>query len=784
MQPRTPNPELKRTLLKYTVLSDGIFANSIVPEIDRQVFDEEKKRIEGQLEAGFSKLRADAQLTTVQDARGRVRAVASMGSTSRRLEVSLKELFTIVYHKAPESFFTQYRHMSGNHMRSGVIDLIPVLEANNVTNAALGLGKVSKEIVDKFLEGDWTVLSRQLQLQTPTSSHIKSAWDYLENTFQEGEAVNIDKALAPLLNAPYGYDYNTLSLLFACWYGLNRRDLDISVANRQVSLANLSTTGRSKPDDFISKLGTGRLWRRKRSDIDKKVREAVERIEVGNLSKEQADRDHNRLRKFLDEDDGTNSRLSEDVQSAFNKVVSGLERLETYDTLATSIDKGSEKAKSVSEYATQLKQVDRLPELVTVRSELPPLETVRRVVMTRLDTFTQIECEKNEKLKNLTDYGLKVNALGGLKKELERLNLSGLATRVAQALERLEAAKNELDIRGRLQNELNMIQQLQFKNVGLAQLRENKTKLETYENFGVESVIEAAQLRLAQVKESIDKLGTFSGLLWKRIDAVKTSSEARALGEEILRKRSLYENTTDLGYLDDDRERTRRLEAYFTQFEKPIQPKSPAEVVELTTQLESLQQTFSENNTLSDAQIEHAQTRLERIQAFASSRRGEAQMWLEGITADLAAGNNLKALRNKLASPPAFLAESLQPQLAELSEQVEMALVGEAQTAGQLEAIKQLSDRGTLVQLRENLARLDDYETAQQSVQAAASAKRDVLTKKITRLTEQLSEWQEKQAKMTRPRDVDQLIGEVQRAEGTYTGSELEAKVGEPPGST
>ena len=778
MKPRTPNPELKKTLLKYTVLSDRIFANSVVPELGRQVFDEEKKRVEGQLEAGFNRLRADAQLTTVQDARGRVRAVASMGSTSRRLEVSLKELFTIVYHKAPESFFTQYRHMSGNQMRSAVINLIPVLEANNVTNAALGLGKVAKEIVDKFLEGDWTVLSRQLQLQSPTSSRAKSAWDYLENTFQQGDAVELGKALAPLLNAPYGYDYNTLSLLFACWYGLNRRDLAINVANRQVSLANLSTTGRSKPDDFIEKLGTGRLWRRDRGARDKELQEAIERIEKGNLSKEQAGRDQDKLRKFLDEDDGANTRLSEDVQNAFDKVVGGLERLGAYDELATIIDKNSERAKSVSEYATQLKQVDRLPELVTVRSELPPLEAVRRVVMTRLDTFTQIECEKNEKLKDLTNYGLKVDALGRLKKELERLNLSGFVTRVVQSLERLEAAKNELDSKRRLQTELNVIQQLQFKNIGLARLLENKKPLSAYENFGVESVVEAAQLKLAQVQEAIDKLRAFSGPLSKRVEAVKTSSEARALGEEILRKRGYYEDTSDLSYLDDDLKRTRQLEAYFTQLEKPIQPKSPAEVIELTTQLESLQQTSLKDGTLSDAQLEHAQTRLEKIQAFASSQRNEAQRWLEGITADLAAGNNLKTLRNKLASPPAFLEENLHAQLAVLSEQVDTALLGEAQTSGHVEAIKQLPVRGTLAQLRENLTHLSTYETAPPSVQAAASAKRDTLVKEIARLTEQLPAWQEKQASITSSKEVHQLIGEVQRAEGLYAGSELEADVG------
>jgi hypothetical protein len=214
MQPKTPHPELKKTLIKYAVLSDSNFASAIILQLGRQVFDEEKKRMRGQLEAGFDKLRADARFVATQEARGRVRAVANMGSAARRLELTLVELFTIVYHNAPESFFDQYKHLSNANLRSAVLSLIPVLESNNIVNAVL-TSKVANEIRDKFLRRSWGMLTQQEQLQVPSAPRLKAAWDYLDRIFPEKVTVSIGKALMPLLNAPYGYDYNTLSLLFA-----------------------------------------------------------------------------------------------------------------------------------------------------------------------------------------------------------------------------------------------------------------------------------------------------------------------------------------------------------------------------------------------------------------------------------------------------------------------------------------------------------------------------------------------------------------------------------------
>ena len=780
MQPRTPNPELSKMLLKYTVLSDGVFANAVVPELGRQVFDEEKKRVEGQLEAGFSKLRTDARLVTTQDARGRVRAVASMGNTARRLELTLKELFTIIYYNAPESFFDQYKHSSNANLRTAVMALVPVLEDNNVVNAVL-TSKVANEVRDKFLAGSWGVLTRQQQLQVPTAPKIKAAWDYLDKAFPDKVVVPIGKVLTPLLNAPYGYDYNTLSLLFASWFGFAKLDLEIFKNQSSKSLAELVKSGKGRADGFIDELGSSFLRRRGKVQVDV-VEAAINRVERGGLDRTQADKDASLIQNFLERHQADRSPLSNNAAAARQKVTTALTRLTEYDTLVAGIANGLERAKTTSDFAGQLKQIDRLPELFTVRSELPSPEVIRGDVLSKLQAFSQNECEKNEKLGDLTDYSMQANNLKQLKTELARLNLDALETRVTEALERLEEAKAQLkaesDAKGRVQLELNVVQQLQAKDVGLAQLLENKKKLGSYESFGVESVVEAAHLKLAQVQESIDRLRAFSGPLSKRVESVKTSREARDLGEEILRKRGLYENTSDLSYLDEDRKRLRLLEDYFTQLEQPIRPKSPAEVTELISQLTSLQQKFSEDGALSATQLEQAQARSHEVVAFASGQRAEAQGWLESVVADLAAGRNLKALRNQLASPHSFLAGDLYPQLEALAEQVDVALSGEAQTSGQLEAIKQLPVRGTLVQLQENLTRLNAYKTAPHDVQTAANAKSGALTKEIARLTGQLPVWQEKLARTTQPKDVERLIGEVQRAEELYTGSELEGEVG------
>ena len=568
MQPRTPEPELVRALLKYAVLNDVVFSSKVIPEIGRQVLGEERFRLKDQVEKGLRKLRGEANLVVPQDARGRVRAIAgAFQNPTRKLEITLRELYGIVYHNAPETFFEQYKHMSGNNLRTAVTSLIPVLEANNLTNAVIG-NRVAKEIVDKFLSGSWGILTRQQQIQVPTAAHIRAAWEKLDGAFVTASSTSINKALLPLLNAPNGFDYNTLTLLFACWYGFNRRELEIHQNGRVATLDKLTDSGKARPDAFIKTLGACSLWRRKKMDPNG-IREVINRVEKGGLTRDAAEKDYDKLVRFQSDDEGNDARLSADVASALAKVKSGLEQLTEYETTANSIRKALDGRgeRTVASFGVQIKQLNSLPPLVTVLSDSDSTpDGLRDIVITRLRGTAVMQCQAYEQLSRITDYGMHASNLKQLKRELERLELSGLLPRVDEASAKLEEARKKLD-EDRYVRE---IEQIQHRNVGKAVLEANRHKLGAYLQGGTERVKAVAREKIASIDQEVERLGGFIEELSSEMSKVSSARSASNLREKVVGRRHLYEGTVDLESLNKAREKLNHLEETFTELAKPF----------------------------------------------------------------------------------------------------------------------------------------------------------------------------------------------------------------------
>jgi hypothetical protein len=540
-------------------------------------------------------------------------------------------------------------------------------------------------------------------------------------------------------------------------------------------LADIAGTSKNKTENFIGELASSSLRRRGQIPTSE-VEAAINQIEQGGLNQNQAEEYANLIQKFQDRNGGQ-SPLSTDATAAQQKVANALTRLGEYDTLVASIYNGTSRARSISDFATQLQRIDRLPQLFTILSQLPSPDIIRGEIISKVEVVAQAECQKNEKVSRLTDYGMHANNLGRLKTDLGRLNLSGLVVRVDEALTRLDEAKEHLEAQQREQQDVTAIKQIQTNNVGLAQLLEHQTRLDGLSGSGMESVREAARGKLEQVRQKIKDLRNFSVSLPGKIDALRDAKTARSLGDEVLRKRGLYEGTADLKDLDADRERIAELEAYFTELERHANYRTREEVNGRQAQLVKLRQDFAAGGALHDSQAELVEQELEKLAAFVRQQETEAKAWLNGISSDLAAGRNLRALRNQLASSHAFLPEELQPQLTTLADQVDVALAGEAQESQRVEAIMHLPANGTVVQLRETLRKLERYENDTERVRGAADKKRGGIEAELRHLTKQVSQWQDELARVTRLKDVNRLAGSVQTAESLYQGSDLEEKV-------
>ena len=93
-------------------------------------------------------------------------------------------------------------------------------------------GAPARRVFDRVLRdtpSTWGVVDHGLRVVAPRLDVVQRGWQVLEEAVPEGtgpdERVSLREPLLKLLNAPYGYDYYALGLLFCAWVGRHRRTL-------------------------------------------------------------------------------------------------------------------------------------------------------------------------------------------------------------------------------------------------------------------------------------------------------------------------------------------------------------------------------------------------------------------------------------------------------------------------------------------------------------------------------------------------------------------------------
>src|SRR5690606_443918 len=150
------------------------------------------------------------------------------------VESLLETVFKRAFERGPGEFFTQYRTSN-----SRFIDAVKLVASHLVTDSMLAAAPtlrnsnpIAHDLVEKFLRsGKWGVLHSRLGLQVPsTDSRLWHGWQLLEAQTPRGATgVQVQPILTTLLNPPYGFDSQTLTLLFSAWYGYYRSELELSV---------------------------------------------------------------------------------------------------------------------------------------------------------------------------------------------------------------------------------------------------------------------------------------------------------------------------------------------------------------------------------------------------------------------------------------------------------------------------------------------------------------------------------------------------------------------------
>jgi hypothetical protein len=772
--PARPTPELITNLQKCVLLTESTFVGKVVREISTTVMQEEQDRLVNQVWLTLNELLKSGNLEVPAEARGQVRALSVGIGAADRIERTLQEVYRIAYHNHPGDFYTQYRQTATN-LRGAVEALVKVLMTNNLAGASVGLTKVANEVVDRFLASNaWGLINAKQQLQPPKGAHTKIAWERLDGSIPPGkEWTPLKEVLLELLNVPYGYDYNTLALLFSAWLGYYRNDLQVAVDGKIVGLDSATGNGeRLKPKDFVALWANASLRRKDRGQLLQDVEAAILKVNDGGLSLDEAEAIREKLKASAKETDISDPALLDNARRALEKLEDGISKLGQYEREVKEIEEQLEKATSIPRLAALLGNISKLNEPFTVASGKAKPPELRERALESIKEKTEYLCQANERLDDIRQYGRQEEALKNALRELNKLGLAEPAERVQRALKTLEGEQHRFEEKQKIADLLARIEALDAAGT-LAKLRKELRELEPLTSHASEKVQDAASAKRSLLKAEVERLEGFILGLEKQIDAIDSAQAAQKLERCILRERNRFEGTPDIRDIEAAEERLNRLIAFFQQMESGL-PKTAEEAKSVLERLAKLHEEYA--GLLSETQKHKLEEKIKAVRSHIETQEMEASSWLESCRKRLAEGHNLAALAAELVKEHPFLPEHLRKDLGELREQLEARRTAEQQEERILKQIAETPTRGTLADLRRRKAGIGSL-TGSERVLEAIRRKQAELDQAVEELEAQARAWESELPNLASAGKVQDLRDCINRALAKYENSEWQEKL-------
>ncbi|NLH97996.1 MAG: hypothetical protein GX446_00730, partial [Chthonomonadales bacterium] len=222
--PMDPSPNIRRLLLEEQVLQDWAGKQEIYgADIYRNATVTKRSAIDDAL----SRLKKNNILCVHPDHQAQ-----GLG-TDETDERFVRRMFKTRYRFAPPAFFTQYKTNSSKLMKAtGIVAEALFSGAPEMHQNLIESDPVAKDLYAKYIRrgspGSWELTSGGHELIEPRGERTLKAWEHLDGVFARGVVrVKVSDGIMPLLNPPYGYDWNTALLLFAAWFGYNRSEITL-----------------------------------------------------------------------------------------------------------------------------------------------------------------------------------------------------------------------------------------------------------------------------------------------------------------------------------------------------------------------------------------------------------------------------------------------------------------------------------------------------------------------------------------------------------------------------
>jgi hypothetical protein len=490
-----------------------------------------------QIEQILKTLHLDSQRVNLVRQRSSFKVIPS-GILSDKAQVTLREIleaaYKKVYSKRP-SFYTQY-DIGNLGLRKAVQTVAIALKDNSIETqySQIQPNPIATFITNQFLKQNWEILDSVASLKIqppPEGSPIFEGWRLLDEEFQPDQPPKSPaQVLSKLMNPPFGYDVNVLTLLFCAWVGYyqSHLNLDGEVVHSIDDLGRCFGSGNgSGPEQFIRKMCTPRaitIARRRQKDWSE-VQIILRAIKSGGLSVTAARTHLAALKQFAQGDDFEEHQ--DEIQAHIGSLIDELQEADEYQRRSESLAKSIRNSSSPDHLLELRHEVGELPSCRTVCPDGPSVTELKEQIRQRLLIIVDERCREAEHLSNYDDYGSVKKELEGLRKFFLERNEAALADKVDSALVVLETRRDDLKRKERAQEVRDSINQMSPATASLATLYQFRERLEGLGHYDDETD-RKRDFKLVEVKKRISEIESqveqvLTGL-WD-VDDLKTLNE-------------------------------------------------------------------------------------------------------------------------------------------------------------------------------------------------------------------------------------------------------------------
>lgn len=683
MLPQKPCAELIDDYMRKKGLED--FSMDERKEVGSDVFDHEKNtRVQLAILSDLASLRGDSinykSIPRIPNSwivpAHYLSPIQALGKVS--LEQILKECYRNAYRFSPPEFFTQYT-VSGkghNKLRDATCVVSAVLLRNSLgsNRESINIKPIAKDMVEKFLWNRWQIVTADYRIQEPGNQRILEAWNIFEQSIPAGARdVRLNEALVTLLNPPFGYDYNTLTLLSCAWIGYHLHDLEISLQGRRVKLddlAELLAEGGKKFVQHICFIQPLSISRRDQGQIIKEIKDLIEQANRDSFTQENAQEAITKLQSFCT-DQSSQPDLCDTASQAASNLSTALKLAEDYDTQATTIAKSINEEQELSDLIGLQHKIADLPRVGNVRYTANAPTQLDEELHSRLNRLVESECRRLGNIQRTTQIELHETELNKLKKQLKRTKLDELVTLVDQALQTIVERKKELTIQEQEAPIQVEIRAMDTKNQ-LKLLYEYRQRLKQIKGCS-SATMQLCSEQLRMIESEIAQLETFAQSMQIAIDNLTTIKAVSDWQQQFLRQVERFQGTQLQKPLEVANERVGHIQELLIELDDIIK-KTPADFQEASAIFKKLKQLSNQNSDLfsSDQQrlIIQAQQSLDKK---VQNRMAEARQWYQKLEADFN-NDRVPDVANNIKKVPPFFPESDKAKLIALETRVQQRL--------------------------------------------------------------------------------------------------------------